>query len=111
MRGVKKSVKQVEKDQEQEQPKVEYTAKVLRATQFDDSSAGFDLQVNGVTIYGMVYREYVNKNGEEGFLIDFPSRKGTGNFSNKYFKHCWFPISKDLKDDIYNQIVHLLNEV
>ena len=100
-----------EEVQEQEQEKVVYTCKVLRATQFDDASAGFDLSVNGITIFGMVYREYVNKEGKEGFMISFPSRKGTGKYADKYFNHAWFPISAELKDDIQNQIVHILNEV
>lgn len=99
------------KEEVQEQEKIKYTCKVTRAVQFDDASAGFDMIVNGVTIFGMVYREYVNKEGEENFLISFPSRKGTGKYSDKYYNHAWFPISKDLKADIQNQIVHILNEV
>lgn len=107
----KKATKEEVQEQEQEQEKVVYTCKVIRATQFDDASAGFDLSVNGITIFGMVYREYVNKEGKEGFMINFPSRKGTGKYSDKYFNHVWFPISAELKADIQNQIVHILNEV
>lgn len=95
----------------EEAKKVEYDLKVIRATQFDDSCAGFDLQVNGITIYGMIYREYVNKKGEEGVIIDFPSRKGTGKYSDKYFKHCWFPMTLADKQNICNQVMHILNEV
>ena len=85
-----------------------YEVKVIRATQFDDSSAGFDITVNGITIYGMIYREYVNKKKEEGFLIDFPSRKGK---DGKYYHHVFFPITLEMKNDIHNQLIHLLNEV
>lgn len=85
-----------------------YEVKVIRATQFDDSSAGFDITVNGITIYGMIYREYVNKKKEEGFLIDFPSRKGK---DGKYYHHAFFPITLELKNDIHNQLIHMLNEV
>lgn len=85
-----------------------YEVKVIRATQFDDSSAGFDITVNGITIYGMIYREYVNKKKEEGFLIDFPSRKGK---DGKYYHHVFFPITLEMKNDIHNQLIHMLNEV
>lgn len=85
-----------------------YEVKVTRATQFDDSSAGFDITVNGITIYGMIYREYVNSKKEEGFLIDFPSRKGK---DGKYYHHVFFPITLELKNDIHNQLIHMLNEV
>lgn len=85
-----------------------YEVKVIRATQFDDSSAGFDITVNGITIYGMIYREYVNKKKEEGFLIDFPSRKGK---DGKYYHHVFFPITLEMKNDIHNQLIHILNEV
>ena len=85
-----------------------YEVKVTRATQFDDSSAAFDITVNGITIYGMIYREYVNKKKEEGFLIDFPSRKGK---DGKYYHHAFFPITLELKNDIHNQLIHMLNEV
>ena len=87
---------------------VSYDYKVTRASQFDDSCAGFDLQVNGITIYGMIYREYTNSKGQDGFLIDFPSRKGK---DGKYYHYCFFPITLEMKNDIKNQVIHIINEV
>ncbi len=83
----------------------EYDVKVVRAKEFDGGSVSFDLVVNGINIYGLWYREYTNKKGEEGNLISFPSRKGN---DDKYYNHCWFPIDNDIKADIIDQLVKLV---
>ena len=66
----------------------------------------FDLSVNGISIYNMVYREYKNNDGEEGVIIAFPSFKGE---NNKYYNHVWFPVSNDLKNQIIEAISNSLN--
>lgn len=91
-----------------EEIKVNYDFEVLKARQINDNTASFDLKVNGVTIYGMIYREYTNSKGEEGTMITFPSRKGS---DNKYYAHAFFPITLDLKNKIINDVIHILNEV
>lgn len=83
----------------------EYDVKVVRAKEFDDGSVSFDLVVNGINIYGLWYREYTNKKGEEGSLISFPSKKGK---DDKYYNHCWFPIDEDLKASIIKQLEKLV---
>ena len=111
--ALKKMTKKAEQAEqaEQNEDKIIYDCKVIAAHQMNDTAASFDLTVNGVTIYGMIYREYTNKEGKEGVMISFPSRKGTGNFSDKWFSHAFFPISKELKDQISNEVIHILNEV
>lgn len=69
----------------------------------------FNVRVNGVTIYGMTYQEYVNKKGEEGYMIEFPSRKGKNSKGDdEYFNVCFFPISSDLKKLMRDQIESML---
>lgn len=91
-----------------ESSKVSYNTKVLKARQINDNTASFDLKVNGVTIYGMIYREYTNSTGEEGTMISFPSRKGS---DEKYYAHAFFPITLEMKNKIINDVIHILNEV
>lgn len=61
----------------------------------------FDINVNGVTIYGMIYRSGVSQNGNDYELISFPARKGT---NDTYYNHVWFPISRKLQTAIIEQI-------
>lgn len=81
---------------------VAYNAEVTRAVQFKDGKISFDLRVNGVTIYGMRYIEYMTKDGKPGSMLSFPSRKDEK--SGKYFSHAWFPISRELQANIESQI-------
>lgn len=106
MKGVTKK----EEEKQQEATKV-FDVTCKNAREISDNTVSFDMVVNFVTIYGMIYREYVNKEGKEGYMISFPSRKGTGKYADKYFSHAWFPINNDLKENIRNQLLHLLNEV
>ena len=88
-----------------ETEKVTFEVEVLRAHAFDSQTIAFDANVNGVTIYGMIYREYVTKEGKDGYLISFPSRQAK---DGKYYDNCWFPISKELKENIKLQIEKLV---
>lgn len=65
----------------------------------------FDLNVNGVTIYGMIYRSGVSQKGKDYELISFPARKGT---DDTYYNHVWFPISRELQAIIIDQISNKL---
>lgn len=94
---VKKSAKET---------KVNFEAKVTRVKQWDDGRISFDLLVNGVTIHNMRYLEYTTKEGKEGSMLQFPSYQS----KEKWYTHCWFPISKELQSDIEGQIAELIKE-
>jgi DNA-binding cell septation regulator SpoVG len=83
---------------------VDYKALVTRAKEVKEGSVAFDMEVNGVKIYGCWYNEYKNKKGEDGVMLSFPSYKS----GDKYYSHCWFPISKELREDIVAQIEKLV---
>lgn len=92
------------KKQNDENTKVEYTVEVTRAKETKEGTVAFDMTVNGVKIYGCWYNEYKTKEGKDGVMLSFPSYKD----GDKYYSHCWFPISKELKDNIIAQIEKLV---
>lgn len=92
------------KKQNDENTKVEYTVEVTRAKETKEGTVAFDMTVNGVKIYGCWYNEYKTKEGKDGVMLSFPSYKA----GDKYYSHCWFPISKELKDNIIAQIEKLV---
>lgn len=82
-------------------------AQVTRAKFMPKSNdIAFDMIVNDITIYGMIYRARKNKNGEEFEVLAFPQYKGT---NGKYYSHCYFPISDALKADIISQLDTIVN--
>lgn len=90
--------------------RVEYDVKVLRAKDFTeksklDTNVAFDMEVNGIKIYGCWFKEGSNKNGKDYSLISLPSQKGK---DDKYYSVAWFPISKELTKEIRKQIVNIL---
>lgn len=85
--------------------KTNYDVKVTRAKEFKEGQVTFDAVVNGVTIYGMWYREGKNKKGEDYQLISFPSHKGN---DDKYYNYAWFKIEDDVKADIIDQLQKLV---
>lgn len=71
----------------------------------------FDAVVNGVFVEGLALQEYTNKEGKDGSMICYPSRKGKDkDGKEKYFNTVWFPVSKELKDSIEVQIGELLEK-
>ena len=84
---------------------VAYNVIVTKAKEIKEGLVVFDMVVNGVTIYGNYYREYVNQKGESGELISLPSYKGR---DGKYYNHCFLPINTDIKADIIKQLEELL---
>lgn len=88
-----------------DQPKFEYHVEVLKVTSRKEKKINFNARVNGVTIYGMQYIEYVNKEGQPGSMIVPPSYKGS---NGQYYNNAWFPISRELKADIEKQLGALL---
>lgn len=81
-----------------------YDVKVLRVKQFESGDIAFDMDVNGVAIYGCIYKSGTNDKGEYAF-VSFPSRKGK---DDKYYNHAYFKISEELLEDIEKQIEALL---
>lgn len=90
---------------ESEEQEVLYNAQVKRVHEFDSGDIGFDVVVNGVTIYGCIYKSGTNENGEEYTFVAFPSRKGK---DGKYYNFVYFKINDDLLADIEKQIERLL---
>lgn len=73
---------------------------VKRAKEFESGDIGFDMVVNGVTIYGCVYKE-----GSKGNFVSFPSKKGS---DGKYYNHVFFKIDETTLKDIEVKISSLL---
>ena len=78
---------------------VEVNAKVIRANQVDDL-VFFDVEINGVTIYGCKVIE-----GKNGDFISFPSHKGK---DGKYYNHAYIKLSDDQAKDIISQVENML---
>lgn len=84
--------------QEEKKSKV-YDLHVLRAKEFEDN-VFFDMEVNGVTIYGCRYVE-----GSKGDFIAFPSKKGK---DGKYYKHAYVELDEAMVNLIDEQLDKML---
>ena len=78
---------------------------VLKARQFKNSRIGFDLKINGITIYSMIAFPYKDKDGNTAWGISFPQRKGS---DNKYYNEVYFYVDDALRKDLLEQIDKLL---
>lgn len=78
---------------------VEVNAKVVRANQVDDL-VFFDVEINGVTIYGCKVVE-----GKNGDFISFPSHKGK---DGKYYNHAYIKLTDEQSKDIITQVENML---
>lgn len=94
----------------EEQSTGKYEVKVTRAREIKKTEKeqviAFDITVNAVTIYGMIYRSGVSSKGKDYEMLSFPARKGDNGV---YYNHVWFGISKDLEQTIKDQISEVLN--
>ena len=98
------------KGAEKKEKRVEYVVKVLRAKDFTeksklDTNVAFDMEVNGIKIYGCWFKEGTSKDGKDYSVISLPSQKGK---DGNYYSVAWFPISKELTKEIREQIVNML---
>ena len=98
------------KGAEKKEKRVEYDVKVLRAKDFTekskiDTNVAFDMEVNGIKIYGCWFKEGTSKDGKDYSVISLPSQKGK---DGNYYSVAWFPISKELTKEIREQIVNML---
>lgn len=92
-----------------ETKKIEITSlNVLKAMPMKNSDdVMFNLEVNGITIYGMWYKVVTaRKDGKEYEIISFPQTKGK---NNSYYNVCYFPISDELKASIIEQLHSLVD--
>lgn len=78
---------------------VEVNAKVVRANQLEDL-VFFDVEINGVTIYGCKVVE-----GKNGDFISFPSHKGK---DGKYYNHAYIKLTDEQAKDIISQVENML---
>lgn len=83
-----------------EEQSVSIEAKVTRAKQFKDGGVVFDMQVNGVSIYGC--RVIESKNGD---FVSFPSYKGS---DGKYYSHAWVKLSDEDTKSIVKQVEDMI---
>ena len=82
------------------------TYTISRVKEVTDTMVSFNINVNGVTIYGMKVIKYKSKNtGEEGMMVAFPTRQGS---DNKYYNICIFSMTQEMQDDIINQVLDQL---
>ena len=98
------------KGAEKKEKRVDYVVNVFRAKDCTeksklDTNVAFDMDVNGIKIYGCWLKEGINKDGKEYSLISLPSQKGK---DGNYYSVAWFPISKELTKEIREQIVEML---
>lgn len=98
------------KGAEKKEKRVDYVVNVLRAKDLSeksnmDTNVAFDMEVNGVKIYGCWFKERTGKDGKEYSLVLLPSKKGK---DENYYSIAWFPISKELTKEIREQIVEML---
>lgn len=90
-----------------EKVKANYSVEVTRVHDFSKDGKtiiGFDMKVNGISISGCTYREG-EKNGKEWKLVSFPQRKGS---DDNYYNIVWMPMSKELTENIAEQIEQML---
>ena len=78
---------------------VKIDAKVTRANQVNDV-VFFDVEINGVTIYGCKVVE-----GKNGDFVSFPSHKGK---DGKYYNHAWIKLDDDSTAAIVKQVEEML---
>lgn len=78
---------------------VEVNAKVVRVNQVKDL-VFFDVEINGVTIYGCKVVE-----GKNGDFISFPSHKGK---DDKYYNHAYIKLSDEQTKEIISQVENML---
>lgn len=71
-----------------------YNVEVKRAHELDNGTIMFDMEVNGVMIYGCSYKVLTRKdNGEEFAKIGFPSKKGA---DDKWYNQVYFKVDEEI---------------
>lgn len=76
---------------------VDHEIKILRAKQFKAGNIGFDMEINGVTIYGCIYVQGTSKKGNDYAFTTFPQRKGD---NGEYYNHVYVKLSEKDEETI-----------
>lgn len=74
---------------------------VTRAKCWDNGGVTFDLEVNGMKIYGCRVCE-----GKNGDFISFPARKGS---DGKYYNHVYIPFQEEDQKNILEAVEASIN--
>ena len=82
--------------------KRDFECVVTRAKEVKEGTVAFDMEVNGVKIYGCWYKEGTNK---EYQIVNLPQEKGK---DGEYYSIVWFPMSKEVREDIIDQLQKLV---
>lgn len=103
--ALKNAKKGTQGAQEKQEKELSYDIKVTRAHELENCVM-FDMDVNGVMIYGCNYRTLERKDGSGEFVkIGFPSRKGS---DGKYYSQAYFKVTDEIAEDIEAQIDKLI---
>lgn len=70
-----------------------------------EGTVAFDMEVNGLKVYGCWYKEGTNKDGKEYQIINLPQEKGK---DGEYYSIVWFPMSKEVHENIIDQLQKLV---
>lgn len=83
-----------------------YNVEVKRAKELENGTIMFDMEVNGVMVYGCSYKVLTRKdNGEEFAKVGFPSRKGS---DDRWYNIVYFKIDDDIIERIEKGIEAVL---
>lgn len=100
------AIKKNAKAEAAQEAKREFQIEVKRAKELDNGTIMFDMEANGVMIYGCSYKILKRKdNGEEFAKIGFPSRKGS---DGNYYNQAYFRIEADTLEAIEKGIEALI---
>lgn len=75
------------------------SVKVTRAKPYKDNLTFFDMELNGIMIYGCRFIE-----GSHGDFVGFPSKENDG----EYYNVCWAKLSEDAIKVIKTKIEDIL---
>lgn len=98
------AISKSKKDQKVEDHSIE-VKRVKDFSEEEKTCIAFDMDVNGIAIYGAYYRAGKDKNGKDYSMISFPSQKGK---DGKYYSHCFFKVTDADLESIEKQIDALL---
>ena len=96
------------KGAEKKEKRVEYVVKVLRAKDFTeksklDTNVAFDMEVNGIKIYGCWLKEGTSKEGKDYSVISLPSQKGKDG--KPQYQDVCFPVTKEFREKLYQELM------
>lgn len=92
--------------------KINYAVQVLKvsARKGKPNCYRFNLNVNGIIIYGMDYVTYTDRAGKERCFMSFPQYKSSSG-DDKYYNHCYFPINDPEYADVFAEIEKQISDL